>query len=94
MFKRKLISLLFILAFSSLACLQTAVLAESVSTGGAPTAKDLGWVLSIPSVSLPYVTNGEEAQLLDGVNSNWRQVRRGEMIGCPRSKYLSTVECE
>ena len=46
------------------------------------------------SVSLAYMWNGEEVQVLDGGDSSWWKVKHGYTVGYARSKYLLVVECE
>jgi len=46
------------------------------------------------SESLVFMRSGEDVQLLDDSNPDWWKVRRGDLIGYARSKYLLLVECE
>lgn len=49
---------------------------------------------STSSWGIGYLHNGDVVQVIDKIDPDWWQVKRGEDIGFARSIYLKDVECE
>jgi uncharacterized protein YgiM (DUF1202 family) len=45
------------------------------------------------SQSLAFMERGEVVELINSTNAEWWRIKRGELVGYARSKYLEKSEC-